>query len=73
MFKNMAVSKTVFFIPNTIESHQISKKKKKKKPTKNLSPKHAARGVVQSPYPIYRHGKACCLNKPHGVQLGTLA
>ena len=24
-----------------------------------LSPKHAARGVAQSPYPIYRHGKAC--------------
>ena len=29
----------------------------------------------KSPFPIYRHGKAClaCLNNPHGVQLGTLA
>ena len=34
----------------TIRSYKIVQK---------LSPKHAARGVAQSPYPIYRHGKAC--------------
>ena len=49
--------------PNTIKSYKILQK---------LSPKHAARGVVQSPYPIYRHGKACLSKQPHGVQLGTL-
>ena len=36
--------------PITIKSYKISQK---------LSPKHAARGVAQSPYPIYRHRKAC--------------
>ena len=41
--------------PNTTKSHQISQK---------LSPKHAARGVAQSPYPIYRHGKACLSKQP---------
>ena len=35
---------------NPIKCYKISQK---------LSPKHAARGVAQSPYPIYRHGKAC--------------
>ena len=39
-----------FHNPNTIKSYKILQK---------LSPKHAAHGVVQSPYPIYRHGKAC--------------
>ena len=34
------------------------------KPHKKLSPKHAARGVAQSPYPIYRHGKACLSKQP---------
>ena len=29
-----------------------------------LSPKHAARGVAQSPYPTYRHGKACLSKQP---------
>ena len=50
--------------PNTIKPYNISQK---------LSPKHAARGVAQSPYPIYRYGKACLSKQPHGVQLGTLA
>ena len=31
---------------------------------KKLSPKHAACGVAQSPYPIYRHGKACLSKQP---------
>ena len=35
--------------PNAPKSYKISQK---------LSPKHAARGVEQSPYPIYSHGKA---------------
>ena len=35
--------------PNSIKLYKIVQK---------LSPKHAASGVVQSPYPIYRHGKA---------------
>ena len=29
-----------------------------------LSPKHAARGVAQSPYPTYRHGKAGLSKQP---------
>ena len=29
-----------------------------------LSPKHAARGVAQSPNPIYRHGKVCLSKQP---------
>ena len=41
--------------PNSIIHHQTSQK---------LSPKHAARGVAQSPYPIYRHGKACLSKQP---------
>ena len=49
--------------PNTIKSYKILQK---------LSPKHAAHGVAQPPYPIYRHGKAC-LNSPPGVQPRTLA
>ena len=40
---------------NSITHHQTSQK---------LSPKHAARGVAQSPYPIYRHGKACLSKQP---------
>ena len=43
------------FNPNSIIHHQTSQK---------LSPKHAARGVAQSPYPIYRHGKACLSKQP---------
>ena len=39
----------------TIKSYKILQK---------LSPKHAARGVAQSPYPIYRHGKACLSKQP---------
>ena len=41
--------------PNTIKSYKILQK---------LSPKHAAHGVVQSIYPIYRHGKACLSKQP---------
>ena len=41
--------------PNSSIHHQSSQK---------LSPKHAARGVAQSPYPIYRHGKACLSKQP---------
>ena len=41
--------------PNSIIHHQTSQK---------LSPKHAARGVAQLPYPIYRHGKACLSKQP---------
>ena len=41
--------------PNSIIHHQTSQK---------LSSKHAARGVAQSPYPIYRHGKACLSKQP---------
>ena len=28
-------------------------------PNTETSPKHAARGVAQSPYPIYSHGETC--------------
>ena len=41
--------------PNSIRSYKIVQK---------LSPKHAARGVAQSPYPIYRHRKACLSKQP---------
>ena len=41
--------------PNSIRSYKIIQK---------LSPKHAARGVAQSPYPIYRHGKASLSEQP---------
>ena len=41
--------------PNSIRSYKIVQK---------LSPKHAARGVAQSPYPTYRHGKACLSKQP---------
>ena len=41
--------------PNTIKSYKILQK---------LSPKHAAHGVAQWPYPIYRHGKACLSKQP---------
>ena len=48
--------------PNTIKSYKILQK---------LLPKHAAHGVAQSTYPIYRHGKACLSKQPPGVQMGT--
>ena len=35
-----------------------------KKQTLTLTPKHAARGVAQSPYPTYKHGKACLSKQP---------
>ena len=41
--------------PNAAKSYKIVQK---------LSPKHAAGGVAQSPYPIYRHGKACLSKQP---------
>ena len=41
--------------PNTIKSYKILQK---------LSPKHAAHGVVQSTYPIFRHGKDCLSKQP---------
>ena len=41
--------------PNTLKSYKISQKQ---------SQKHTAGGVAQSPYSIYRHGKAC-LSKHH--------
>ena len=41
--------------PNSIRSYKIVQK---------LSPEHAARGIVQSPYPTYRHGKACLSKQP---------
>ena len=41
--------------PNTIKCYKILQK---------LSPKHAAHGVAQSPYPIYRPGKACLSKQP---------
>ena len=43
------------FNPNIIKSYKILQK---------LSPKHAAHGVAQSTYPIYRHGKACLSKQP---------
>ena len=46
---------TDIIIPNTIKSYKISQK---------LSPKHAAHGVAQSPYPICRHGKAYLSKQP---------
>ena len=42
----------MYYNPNTTKSY------------KHLSPKHAACGVAQSPYPIYRHGKACLSKQP---------
>ena len=54
--KNMHVKMDIStFNPNSITHHQTLQK---------LSPKHAARGVAQSPYPIYRHGKACLSKQP---------
>ena len=46
---------TTGYNPNSIRSYKIVQK---------LSPKHAARGVAQSPYPTYRHGKACLSKQP---------
>ena len=43
------------FNPNSIRSYKIVQK---------LSPKHAARGIAQSPYLTYRHGKACLSKQP---------
>ena len=48
-------SKYAVINPNAAESYKIVQK---------LSPKHTARGVVQLPYPIYRHGKACLSKQP---------
>ena len=45
----------ISYNPNTLKSYKISQKQ---------SPKHTAGGVAQSPYPIYRHNKAC-LSKHH--------
>ena len=45
----------VYYNPNTIKSYKIVQK---------LSPKHTARGVAQSPYHIYRHGKASLSEQP---------
>ena len=45
----------VYYNPNTIKSYKIVQK---------LSPKHAAGGVAQSPYPIYRNRKACLSRQP---------
>ena len=45
----------IYINPNTIKSCKILQK---------LSPKHAVHGVAQSPYPIYRHGKACLSKQP---------
>ena len=45
----------VMFNSNSIKSYKIVQK---------LSPKHAARGVAQSPYPTYRHGKVCLSKQP---------
>ena len=47
----------VYYNPNTLKSYKIS-------------PKQAACGVAQLPYPIYRHGKAC-LNNPMACSWGT--
>ena len=50
------ISRSISFInPNSIRSYKIVQK---------LSPKHAARGVAQSPYPIYRHRKASLSEQP---------
>ena len=46
----------VYYNPNTIKSYKILQKL--------VSPKHAAHGVAQSPYPIYRHEKACLSKQP---------
>ena len=53
----------VHYNPNTLKSSKISQK---------LSPKHAACGVAQSPYPIYRHGKACLSKQPPWRAAGDL-
>ena len=50
-----ALTSYVSHNPNSIRSYKIVQK---------LSPKHAARGVAQSPYPTYRHGKACLSKQP---------
>ena len=41
--------------PNPLKSYKISQK---------LSPKHAACGVAQLSYPIYKHEKACLSKQP---------
>ena len=46
---------TTGYNPNSIRSYKIVQK---------LSPKHAACGIAQSPYPTYRHGKACLSKQP---------
>ena len=55
--------------PNRQKSYKISQR---------LSPKHAARGVVQSPYPTFLYlyivatERLVCQNNSCGMQLGTL-
>ena len=49
----MILTSNIIF--NPIKSYKVLQK---------LSPKQAAHGVVQSPYPIYRHGKACLSKQP---------
>ena len=49
------ISSLQSYNPNSIRSYKIVQK---------LSPKHAARGIAQSPYPTYRHGKACLSKQP---------
>ena len=51
----MFPSRLLSYSPNSIRSYKIVQK---------LFPKHAAHGVAQSPYPIYRHGKACLSKQP---------
>ena len=45
----------IHYNPNSIRSYKI---------VQTLSPKQAARGVAQSPYPTYRHGKVCLSKQP---------
>ena len=51
----LLVSSIFYYNPNSIRSYKIVQK---------LSPKHAARGIAQSPYPTYTHGKACLPEQP---------
>ena len=66
IFNHCLVNETIYimFQVYTIKSYKILQK---------LSPKHAAHGVAQLTYPIYRHWKACLSKQPPGMQLGTLA
>ena len=53
-----SLSEMYFHNPNTIKSYKILQK---------LSPKHAAHGVAQSTFPIYRHRKACLSKQPRAA------